>query len=905
MAVTTSTPQDLPALAAERWYALATDAVNTRLATGKDGLTNREAAERLARFGPNAVESEREDPWWTLALHQLRDPLIYILLFAAGVTFLLRDYTDTGVILAAVVLNGVIGFVQEYRARQAMRALARLSAPRAVVIREGTERQIASKDLVPGDVVVLASGSRVPADLRLTYARELEVDESALTGESMAVSKSTEPLSGDSLVPGDQTNMAFSGTIATRGRGQGIVVRTGAYSELGRIASAMHAVRHTETPLQLKFARLGRRVALLVLGLAVIVLAIGLMRSMPVGEIFLTAVAMAVSAVPEGLPVVLTVTLAVGARRMARRRAIIRSLPAVETLGSTTVIGSDKTGTLTKNEMTVRMIATAGDDYSVTGVGYAAEGTISRDGQPVRADDDPVLAAALTAAVLANEAQSYRAGVGTPAGDPTEIALLVAATKGGMNVDDMRARLRQLDVLPFESELRFMASLNQVDGGAMIHLKGAPEVILGRCTRQLGGAGEEPLDARSIRARAKALAADGLRVLATAQRRSDGARLERAQLESGFTFTGLLGMEDPPRDESVAAVRDAKNAGIRVIMLTGDHLETARAIGMKVGLAENGDRAVAGQALDAMSDEALDRVLDETSVFARVAPEHKLRIVQRLTHRGEVVAVTGDGVNDAPALRAAHIGIAMGATGTDVAREAADMVLADDNFASITAAVEEGRIVFSNIRKVTFFLLSTAAGEVIAIIAALLAGWPLPFTAAQILWINLVTDTLEVTALAFEPAEPGLLTRKPRPLREGVLTLRHVLRLAAIGALMAAGTLWTFWWTLRGTDSIEVARTAAVTQMVVFQFYHVFNCRSLDRSILAISPFSNRFLFLSMVAVTGAHLAALYTPFLRSVLDTTPLVAEQWWMILAVGATVILGGEVDKVINRRRRALLG
>jgi Ca2+-transporting ATPase len=905
VAVTRSTPQEQSPLSGEQWYALAIEAVQARLSTGKDGLTNREAAQRLARFGPNAVESEREDPWWMLAMHQLRDPLIYILLFAAGVTLVLRDYTDTGVILAAVVLNGVIGFVQEYRARRAMRALARLSAPRAVVLRDGLEQQVASKDVVPGDVVVLASGSRVPADLRLNYARELEVDESALTGESVAVFKTTEPVSGGSLVAGDQTNMAFSGTVVTRGRGQGIVVRTGAQSELGRIASAMHAVRQTETPLQLKFERLGRRVALLILGLAIIVLAIGLMRSMPAGEIFLTAVAMAVSAIPEGLPVVLTVTLAVGARRMARRRAIIRSLPAVETLGSTTVIGSDKTGTLTKNEMTVRAIETVPHEYSVTGVGYAHEGTIRRDGQPVRADDDPALAAALRTAVLANEAQRHRAELGAPTGDPTEIALLVVAAKGGMNVDEVRARHRQLDVLPFESEHRFMASLNEDDGGATIHLKGAPEVILARCTRQLGSAGDEPVDAESIRARARALAADGLRVLATARRRDDGATLVRTQLESGFTFTGLLGMEDPPRDESVSAVHDARSAGIRVIMLTGDHLETARAIGVKVGLAEEGARAVPGQALDAMPDDELDRLLDETSVFARVAPEHKLRIVQRLTQRGEVVAVTGDGVNDAPALRAAHIGIAMGATGTDVAREAADMVLADDNFASITAAVEEGRIVFSNIRKVTFFLLSTAAGEVVAIITALLAGWPLPFTAAQILWINLVTDTLEVTALAFEPAEPGLLRQKPRPLREGVLTSRHVLRLAAIGALMAAGTLWTFWWTLRGTDSIEIARSAAVTQMVVFQFYHVFNCRSLDRSILAISPISNRFLFLSMVAVTAAHLAALYTPFLRSVLDTTPLAAEQWWVILAVGATVILGGEIDKLLNRMSRAPLG
>ncbi|HJU65086.1 MAG TPA: HAD-IC family P-type ATPase, partial [Gemmatimonadaceae bacterium] len=674
---------------------------------------------------------------------------------------------------------------------------------------------------------------------------------------------------------------------------------------LGRIASEMHAVGHTKTPLQVKFERLGRRVAVLIVGLALIVLAIGLLRSMPIGEIFVTAVALAVSAVPEGLPVVLTVTLAVGARRMAHRRAIIRSLPAVETLGSTTVIGSDKTGTLTKNEMTVRAMWAGGRQYAVTGAGYSEDGEIVRDGQTVRAADDRALMGTLLTAVLANEAPGFKADRGTRAGDPTEIALLVAAAKGRLDVEELRTRHGQLDVVPFESELRFMASLDEDEGGPLIHLKGAPEVVLARCERQLADGGEEPLNVERVRAVARELAGEGMRVLATAHRRHSRSRIESGDLQKGFTFTGLLGMDDPPREESIAAVHDARSAGIRVLMLTGDHVDTARAIGAQVGLVSKGDRAVAGQELEGLSDAELDRVLENTSVFARVAPEHKLRIVQRLRSSGEVVAVTGDGVNDAPALKAAHLGIAMGASGTDVAREAADMVLADDNFASITAAVEEGRIVFANIRKVTFFLLSTAAGEVIAILAALLAGWPLPFTAAQILWINLVTDTLEVTALAFEPGEPGLLQQRPRPLREGVLTMRHLVRLAAIGVLMAAGTLATFWWTLRGTGSIEVARTAAVTQMVVFQFYHVWNCRSLDRSIFSIPLFSNRFLFASMVAVTAAHLAALYTPFLRNVLETTPLSADQWWVILAVGASVIIGGEIDKTINRRTASPLG
>jgi Ca2+-transporting ATPase len=784
-----------------------------------------------------------------------------------------------------------------------MRSLARLSAPRAQVLRDGGQREIASRELVPGDVVLLASGARVPADLRLTQVRDLSVDESLLTGESTPVSKTSAALPDPALIPGDQTDMAFGGSTVIHGRGRGIVVRTGAATELGRIAEAMRAVGRTATPLQESMAVFGRRVGYAILALACLVLIVGLLRAMPPAEIFLAAVALAVASIPEGLPVVLTVTLAVGVRRLARRRAIIRSLPAVETLGSTTVIGSDKTGTLTKNEMTVRAIWVAGERFDVSGTGYDLQGQISRRGTPVRAADSPALLAVLHAGVLASEADAEAVEAGSVSGDPTEIALVVAAAKGAVSASELRRRHPELDVLPFESEQRLMISLRDSDGGPVEHLKGAPEVVLERCDWQLTERGEEPIARDHALQAAADFAVEGLRVLAMAYRRGSATSIDRESSGGGgFVLAGLVGMDDPVRPEAVAAVADAHSAGIKVLMLTGDHVGTARAVARQVGL---GQEALSGNEIERLSDAELDAALRVVDTYARVTPEQKLRIVRRLKERHEVVAVTGDGVNDAPALRAAHLGIAMGVRGSDVAREASDMVLADDNFATITAAVEEGRIVFANIRKVTFFLLSTAAGEILAILVTLLAGWPLPFTAAQILWINLVTDGLEDVALAFEPGEPGLLQRPPRSRYEGVLTWPLALRLVVVGVILATVTLGMFWWTLRSTGDLTLARTVAVTQMVVLQFYHTFNCRSLDRSILQIPLLSNRFLFVSMVAVSGVHLSALYLPFLQDVLRFAPLDRGQWMMILVCGVLVVAGGELDKAWNRHLARRLG
>jgi magnesium-transporting ATPase (P-type) len=888
------------------WHTLTIQECSERLETTPEGLGGAEAARRLARYGPNEVAVERPTPWWKIAARQFQDPLIYILVMAAAVTLLLSDVKDTVIIAGVVIINGILGFVQEFRAQQAMHALARMSAPRAEVLRDGALRQIPSRDVVPGDIVALASGVRVPADLRLISANDLEIDESALTGESMPAHKGTNALADEALVPGDQVNLAFAGTVVTRGRGRGFVARTGRLTELGRIATAVQGLGPSVTPLQVKMTRFGKQIGIGVVGMSLLVAVIDLVRGTPPTEIFMTAVALAVAAIPESLPIILTVTLAIGVRRMARRSAIVRSLPAVETLGSTTVIGSDKTGTLTKNEMTVRAIWTADGRYDVSGAGYDLAGELSRGGAPVRLEEHLAVRETLLVGVLANEADVSTVLAGTPTGDPTEIALVVAATKGGLSVQNVRRELQELDILPFESDRRFMATLNaHPEHGRTVYMKGAPEVVLERCARQLTRHGLAPVEMDTVRESMRALGADGLRVLAMAYRPTDAKRLDEATLEGQFIFAGLQAMEDPVRPEAVQAVAAAREAGIRVLMITGDHLGTAQAIGRQLGLGGPDALALEGHQITHLSDAELAQESRRVDIYARVAPEHKLRLVQSLRGQGEIVAVTGDGVNDAPALRAADLGIAMGKGGTDVAREASDMVLADDNFATITAAVEEGRVVFSNIRKVTFFLLSTGVGMIFTILVTVGAGWPLPFLPAQILWINLVTNGLQDIALAFEPGEPGLLRRRPRPSGEGVITGRLLRRLAAVGVILAAGTLAVFWWVWHATQDLELARTAAMTQMVVFQFFHVVNSRSLDRSILSIPVLSNRFLFATFTLAALAHLAALYVPVMQRFFRTAPLNLEQWLIMLAIGTTVVVGGELDKWWNRRRGQPIG
>lgn len=882
------------------WHTRSADeAVSEFESDTEQGLSGDEARRRLERHGRNAIRSGEMLPWYLVLLHQFVDPLIYILLIAAAVSLLIQELVDAIVILVVVLINGAIGFVQEYRARKAIRSLSQMTAPKARVVRDGEEREIDSEEVVPGEIVVLSSGARVPADVRLLRADGLETDESALTGESEPVSKRVDPVEDEGAVPGDQFCMAFSGTNVTRGRGRGVVTRTGDDSELGRIAKTTQEMDEVKTPIQAKVEWLGKAIGVAVLALSAVVVAGGWLLGWGLNEIVRTAVALAVGTVPEALPIVLTVTLAVGVRRMAKRHAIIRSLPAVETLGATTVVGSDKTGTLTTNQMTVKAIWTGGRRYSVSGSGYDPEGEIEAAEDENGRDSGEALRATLLTGLLANETERLPDDEGRGGGDPTELAVLVAAIKSGFDLADTRREHRQLDLIPFESERQWMASLNETPQGRRIFVKGSPEAVLRQCGKQADGdGGQGELDLDAAEEMAGRLADEGYRVLAMAFKPTERDSFEGDDPGGEFIFAGFQGIEDPVRPEAVEAVKAARKAGVRVLMLTGDHAKTARAIGQQLGLDDDG-RVEEGRSLQERSEEELEEIARDVNIFARVSPEHKLQLVERLKAQGQIVAVTGDGVNDAPALQAAHLGVAMGQAGTDVAREASDMVLTDDHFASITNAIEEGRVVFANIRKVTYFLLSTGVGLVLTILSALFGPWPLPYMAAQVLWINLVTKGLQDVSLAFEPGEPGLLDEPPRDPQEGVINRSVLHRMIWMGLLMAVGTLAMFWWILRQDVSLELARSVAMTQMVMFQFFHVFNCRSLHRSLLQIPFFGNAYVLASVAFALLAHLAILHVPWMQVVFETEPLSLSLWGLIVAVSLTIVVAAELDKALLRR------
>lgn len=890
------------------WYSLSPDKVLEMVdVSSSRGLSDEEAAERKEIFGPNEMESDSGLSRWEILLNQFKDPLIYILLVAAIVTFVLQDYVDSAVIAGVLLLNTTMGFIQETKAQRAVEALSQMAAPKARVIRNGSEMEIPGHDLVPGDIVLLSSGGHVAADMRVIQSKGLEVDESALTGESMVIGKETEPMEKEGLVPADQKNMVFSGTIVSQGRAKAVVIRTASATELGKIASSVKRIGLVETPLQTKIGKLGNAIGIIIVGFALLIGVIGLLYQIEPREIFILMVAMIVGAIPEGLPIVLTVTLAIGVRRMSSRQAIIRSLPAVETLGSTTVIGSDKTGTLTKNQMTVRRIWADSRFITTTEAGYQLKGSLEENGEKIEPAKDSGLYKTLLAGTLANEANSDMLESEDPTGDPTEIALYVSAYKGGISLSETRQSMKELDLLPFESKRKYMASLNKFEEKQILFVKGAPESVIEKCTHQLVNGDQESLDKETVLSAAKDMADDGLRVLAMAYRLWDDDTLseDHDQLEEELIFAGLQGMEDPIRPEVVEAVKTSQEAGIRVIMITGDHIDTAVAIGRDLGLDPEDHGAIDGSTLEKLSDEELDQRLSDINIFARVTPDHKFRIVERLKNFDHIVAVTGDGVNDAPALRAAHIGVSMGKTGTDVAREASDMVLSDNNFATLAAAIEEGRVVFSNVRKVTFFLMSTAVGLMMIILTATVLNWPLPFIAVQIIWMNLVTNGLQDVALAFEPGEPGVIKQKPRPVKEGILSRALIPRLGGVGIVLAIGTIWAFWWEFEQSGNLELARSVAMTQMVVFQLYHALNCRSLDRSIFEIPFFSNKFLFLSLLAALGAQLAVLYLAPLQSIFQTVALSGEHWLVIVAVGSVVVLAGEMDKAMNRWRNKTIG
>jgi len=880
------------------WHALEVSEVEERLGTEPDGLSASEVTERLERFGANKLEEQAATSPLALLLRQFRSPLIYILVAAVAVTLLLEEYVDAGVIGLVLVLNAVIGYTQEHKAEDAVRALMQLVVPQANVVRQGRELLVDSRELVPGDLVLLESGDRVPADLRLVFVNGLQIDESLLTGESVPPTKAVAPVEeGVSLA--DRRNMAYTGTVATTGRARGIVVATGPSTELGGIAGLIRSEAVRRTPLQERMGHFAKVVGAVVAVASVVAFASGIALGGSPSEMFLTAVALAVAAIPEGLPAVFTITLALGVRRMARRNAVIRRLPAVETLGSTTVIGSDKTGTLTENRMTVQRIWAGSRTFDI------ADGKgVSLQGRPVTAEAGSALQLILLTGALTNEAQIHQTDQGVDVtGDPTEAALLFAATAAGIDPSDARQEHPLVAEIPFEPERRYSATVRSHDGAHTYFAKGAPERIVGMCSRMLVEGNAVAVDHNTIREAANQMAEDGLRVLGFAfrplARPVDDP--DRVAEPHEMVFLGLQGMMDPPRAGVREAVSACQQAGIRVVMITGDHAVTAAAIAEQLGIGHSRPAVLTGSDMDELSEEQLGERVAQVSVYARASPHQKLAIVRALQRLGNVVAVTGDGVNDGPALKAADIGVAMGRGGTDVAREAADMVLTDDNFVSIVAAVEEGRVTFDNVRKVTFFLVSTGAATITAILAGVWAGWPLVMVPAQLLWLNLVTNGLQDVALAFEPGEKHTLRRPPRPRREGILSRVLWSRAALAGLVMAAGTLSMFRWELDRSGSLTQARTVALTTMVVYMAFHAGNSRSESTSVLGMSPFSNPFLLIATLAALAVHVAALYLPPTQFILRVEPIDPAAWVRLVAVATTILFAVEADKLVRRRRQ----
>ncbi len=888
----------------ESWHSLTAAEVERLLETGGHGLAQIEAESRRVRFGPNQLEEEPPPAPLMVFLRQFRSPLIFILLVALAVTVALGEHLDASVIGAVLALNAVIGFTQERKAEGAVRALMQLVVPHARVIRGGRDHEIDSRELVPGDVVLLESGARIPADLRLVRANALQVDESLLTGESLPVTKGVEPVEPAAGLA-DRSCMAYTGATVSAGRGQGVVVATGSDTELGAIAGLMRAEKVAATPLQHRMDHFAKIIGVAVGVAAAVAFASGVGLGESVEDMFLVAVALAVSAVPEGLPVAVTITLAVGVRRMARRHAIVRRLPAVETLGSTTVIGSDKTGTLTENRMTVQEVWTPGHRYDLAG--GVPDGEFLEGDEPAVIGDHRALHDTLLAGVLTNEADLHWTDDElTTTGDPTEVALLQAALTAGLEPSDTRAAYPVFAEIPFEPTQRYSASIRHRGDRRVIFVKGAPERVLGMCTEMLSDDGPVPVDADAVARAAREMAARGRRVLGFAQRTLSTPPGEWALSDpsgvsepDGLVFVGLQAMIDPPRSGVREAIAACQAAGIRVVMITGDHVETATAVAGQLGIAVS-EAALTGAELDDLDDDTLAEHVAQVSVYARVSPEDKLRIVRSLQAQGEIVAVTGDGVNDAPALKAAEIGIAMGDKGTDVAREASEMVLADDNFVSITAAVEEGRVTFDNIRKVTFFLVSTGAAEVAAILVAVWLQWPLILLPAQLLWLNLVTNGLQDVALAFEPAERGVLQRPPRRPGGGVLDRLVWERVILAGFVMAAGMLTMFRWELDSTGSLIHAQTVALTTMVVFQVFQAGNARSETESVFRRNPFSNKFLFIATIAALGIHIAALHLPPTQYVLRVEPIGLDAWVRIVVIATSIIVAMELHKALRHRR-----
>jgi P-type Ca2+ transporter type 2C len=891
-------------VADRRWHATApAEALDVLDVDPDAGLDDDELEPRRERFGANRLTPPFERSALRRLLGQLDNFFIYLLLAASAVTAALGEWVDSGVILGVVVIIAIIGFVQEGQAERALEAVRGMLAPKARVLRKGRRLTIAADEVVVGDVVLLQAGDRVPADLRLLDTKNLRVQEATLTGESTAVEKAPAPVDEDAEI-GDRASMAFSATIVAAGEGKGVAVAVGDDSEIGRISKMLSTIESLDTPLNVRLDAFTKALTAAIVALAVLTFAVGTLAwDRPLDEMFFAAVAIAVAAVPEGLPAVMTVTLAMGVRRMARRNAIIRRLPAVETLGSVTIICSDKTGTLTKNEMTAKSVRTSDADLTVSGVGYEPEGRFEHGAQEVDLEDDSCAKQMLRAGALCNDAALRREnGAWIPEGDPTETALLVLAHKADLDPAREAEAWPRLDVIPFASERRYMATLHRhPDGRRVAFVKGAPEQLLEMCARERQGREEAALDPDVWLRRVDETAARGQRVLAIATKELDRDELHEDDVEHDLVFLGLFGLIDPPREEAIAAVAACHDAGIRIKMVTGDHKLTAQAIARELHL-ENSEDSLTGRELERLSDHELRRAAKDVDVFARTSPEQKLRLVEALQAEREVTAMTGDGVNDAPALKRADIGIAMGKKGTDAAREAAAMVLADDNFASIERAIEEGRTVYDNLQKAIVFILPTSAAEALVIVVAILAGMALPITPVQILWVNMITAATLGMALAWEPTESDVMQRPPRPPGEPLLTPFMIWRVAFVGILLllGAGLLFLEQKARPGT-SLAYARTVAVNALVMGEIFYLVNARFHSRAALTRDGlFGSRPVWIAILVCLGVQLLFTHAHFMHALFGTESLDLEAWMKCVGVGALVFVSVELEKLVVRTR-----
>ncbi|RNA64927.1 cation-transporting P-type ATPase [Prosthecochloris sp. ZM_2] len=886
------------------WYSREADEVLRHFGSTSEGIDTSEIKRRAEKYGPNRLTPQKRQGAVMRFLSQFNNILIYVLLAAAVITALLDHWIDAWVIFGVVLVNALIGFLQEGKAEKAMEALKGLLSPRAMVRRNGRSMSVNAEELVPGDIVLLQSGDKVPADLRLLTVKDLRIDESLLTGESLPVGKQSSPVERNAAL-GDRKSMAFSGSLVTYGKGEGVVTGTGDDTEIGRISSLLGTVETLQTPLLQRIEEFARTLTIVILVVSSGLFAFGvLVRGYSMTEMFNAAVGLAVAAIPEGLPAIMTITLAIGVQAMARRRSIIRKLPAVETLGSVSVICSDKTGTLTRNEMTVRSVALPAKQFQVTGSGYDPHGSFLLDERETDLSAHPQMRALAHISLLCNDASlEKKDSIWALTGDPTEGALTALGRKAGYDPETEQREWPRIDQIPFESEHRFMATLHHNhSGNAYIYLKGAPEVVMDRCSLQRNGEEDEPLDRGHWEKLLETIASRGERLLAIACKpvTTGMTSLNFSDVEGGLTLLGVTGMIDPPRDEAIAAVKRCQQAGIRVKMITGDHADTAKAIGRMTGIG-NGTTALTGSDIEAMSDSELAERVEETDIFARSSPEHKIRLVKALQEKGNVVAMTGDGVNDAPALKRADVGIAMGQKGTEVSKEAAEMVLTDDNFATIASAVEQGRTVYDNLKKSILFVLPTNGGEALSILFAVALGYTLPITAVQILWVNMVTAVTLALTLAFEQAENNVMDRKPRRSDEPILSKLIVWRIAYVSLILLAGTFGLFLLYEQRGFSHETARTVAVNTLVCFELFYLFSSRFFVESVFSRKGFlGNPYVLFASGILIVLQAVFTYAPFMQHLFASVPLGASDWLLIVLVSSSVLFLVELEKFLLRSR-----